>query len=111
MLKALSHDPGDPTSNPDFKKPRGNRRTSRVLDLCCPGRDADLDFFLFIVDRYPEAKRPHVVVLYDGDAPKALLAGRLDVTELPIRVGYFALPVPKLKNLAVCPWRMVGRHL
>ncbi len=60
-------------------------------------RDADFDFFLFIADLYPETLRPHVVVLYDGETPKALLAGRLDETKLPVRIGYIELPVPKMK--------------
>lgn len=68
---------------------------------CSPPRDADLDFFLFISDLYSEVERPHVVVLYDGDAPKALLAGRLEIGRLPIRLGYFALPVPTLRMLQI----------
>jgi hypothetical protein len=66
---------------------------------CCSSRDADLDFYLFIVDLYPETLRPHVVVLYDGDTPKALLAGRLDASSLSVRVGYLAFPVPKMRIL------------
>jgi hypothetical protein len=68
-------------------------------NVCSSGRDADLDFYLFIVDLYPETLRPHVVVLYDGDAPKALLAGRLDASSLSVRAGYLALPVPKMRIL------------
>jgi Acetyltransferase (GNAT) domain len=68
-------------------------------NVCRPGRDADLDFYLFIVDLYPQTRRPHVVVLYNGDTPKALLAGRLDVGSLSARVGYFALPLPTMRIL------------
>src|ERR1700730_6603508 len=68
-------------------------------NVCCPGRDADLDFYLFIVDLYPQTRRPHVVVLYNGDAPRALLAGRLDVESLSVRLGYFALPLPTMRIL------------
>ena len=61
-----------------------------------PTRDADLDYFLFIIDLYPEALRPHVVVLYDEGKPKALLAGRLEQSRIPIRFGRVALPFPKV---------------
>jgi len=66
---------------------------------CRPGRDADLDFYLFIADLYPETLRPHVVAFYDRDGPKALLAGRLDICRLPIKIGYTALPLPTVKVL------------
>lgn len=68
---------------------------------CNPPRDADLDFFLFISDLYPEVERPHVLVLYDGELPRALLAGRLELCRLPLRLGYFALPVPAVRMLQI----------
>lgn len=68
---------------------------------CNPPRDADLEFFLFISDIYPEVERPHVVVLYEAGAPKALLAGRLEVGRVPVRLGYFALPVPTLRIVRI----------
>ncbi|MCK1424834.1 GNAT family N-acetyltransferase [Bradyrhizobium sp. 182] len=67
---------------------------------CNPGRDADLDFYLFITDIYPEALTPHVVVLYDRGDPIALLAGRLDVGRVRVKAGYFALPVPRTRILS-----------
>lgn len=68
---------------------------------CNPCRDADLDFFLFIVDIFPAAERPHVVVLYEDDSPKALLAARLEVASVPVKLGYFVLPVPELRILQI----------
>jgi hypothetical protein len=68
-------------------------------NACCPSRDADLDFYLFIIDLYPEAVRPHVIVLYSDDGPRALLAGRLDRSTIPLRAGYFTLPVPSMRIL------------
>lgn len=64
---------------------------------CHPCRDADFDFFLFFIDLNPEAQRPHVVVIYEAGIPTAILAGRLDVTRIPVRVGYLKFPVPKLR--------------
>src|ERR1700733_8693205 len=68
---------------------------------CRPGRDADLDFYLFIVDLYPDVLRPHVVVLYENDNPRALLAGRLETLGVSIRAGYIKIPSPKLKVLNI----------
>jgi hypothetical protein len=66
---------------------------------CNPGRDADLDFYLFFVDLRSEVRRPHVVVLYDGDVPKALLAGRLEDARMSIKFGYLNLPAPTMQLL------------
>lgn len=70
-------------------------------NACVPRRDADLDFFLFIVDIYREAERPHVVVLYEEDVPIALLAARLELGYVPVKLGYLALPAPKLRILQI----------
>ena len=52
-----------------------NREEIKALrefwDSCGPNRDADLDFYLFIVDSYPQTLRPHVVVLWEEGVPKA----------------------------------------
>ncbi|MEY9183905.1 hypothetical protein ABIG06_005480 [Bradyrhizobium sp. USDA 326] len=66
---------------------------------CNPGRDADLDFYLFFAALRSEARRPHVVVLYDADTPKALLAGRLEDARLSIKLGYLSLPGPSMRLL------------
>ncbi|MET4290676.1 hypothetical protein ABIB06_001443 [Bradyrhizobium sp. LB8.2] len=68
---------------------------------CKPARDADIDFFLFILDVYPQIQRPHIVVLYEGGLPSALLVGRLEASHVPVKLGYFALPVPELRVLQI----------
>jgi hypothetical protein len=68
---------------------------------CDPCRDADLDFYLSIVKLCPETVRPHVVVLYDCEVPKALLVGRLDLTRIPIKIGYATMPVPNMRILQI----------
>jgi hypothetical protein len=73
----------------------------KFWSACNPPRDADLDFFLFISDLYPEVERPHVLVLYEGESPRALLAGRLELGRLPLRLGYFALPVPAVRIVQI----------
>lgn len=71
---------------------------------CHTHRDADIDFFLFIGDLFPNVLRPHVVVLYDGGKPLAMLAGRLEISRLPIKVGYWSLPSPELRVLQISGW-------
>jgi Acetyltransferase (GNAT) domain len=66
---------------------------------CQPCRDSDFDFFLFFIDANPETQRPHVVAVYEAGIPIAILAGRLDIARIPVRVGYFSFPVPKLRVL------------
>jgi hypothetical protein len=66
---------------------------------CKPTRDADLDFYLFLVELFPQSLRPHVVVVYDKGFPQSILAGRLELRRLPVKAGYFSIPTPKIKIL------------
>jgi hypothetical protein len=68
---------------------------------CQPHRDADLDFYLFIANINPETLKPHVVVLYESDVPKAILVGRIDLARVPIKISYLSLPVPKIRILQI----------
>lgn len=68
---------------------------------CNPPRDADIDFFLFILDIFPQVQRPHIVVLYDGGLPSALLIGRLEMSRVSVKLGYFPIPVPELRVLQI----------
>jgi hypothetical protein len=43
-------------------------------------------------------------VLYEDNVPRGLLVGRLDVGRLPIKVGYFSLPVAKMRILQFGGW-------
>ena len=68
---------------------------------CNPGRDCDLDFYLFVADHIDGCLRPHVILLLEDGIPRALLAGRLDVGRVPIRAGYYTLPVPSIRILRI----------
>jgi Acetyltransferase (GNAT) domain len=52
-------------------------------------RDSDIDFYLMILQAYPEIVRPHVIALYRDGKPDAILVGRLDKRQLTFDVGYF----------------------
>lgn len=54
-----------------------------------PGqRDSDIDFYLMVLQAYPEMLRPHVVAIYRGGKPDAILVGRLDRKKVAFNVGY-----------------------
>ena len=58
-----------------------------------PGhRDADIDFYLMVVQSLPGALRPHVVVLYRNGRPDVMLIGRLERTWVNSKIGYLRLP-------------------
>src|SRR6266481_6539929 len=101
------------TPSPEIRVLRTREQLNSLRDFwqsCRPCRDADFDFFLFFIDLSPEAQRPHVIVIYEAGIPTAILAGRLDVTRIPVRVGYFKFPVPKLRifNFVYGGW--LGDH-
>jgi hypothetical protein len=62
-------------------------------------RDSDIDFFLMIVDSYPEVVRPHIVALYRNQKLDAFLVGRLEEKVLDFRVGYFHVFHPTVRCL------------
>jgi hypothetical protein len=68
---------------------------------CNPRRDADPDLFSFLIEARPQGDRPHVFVLRNGGAPRALLIGRLTRARLPLKIGYFRIPSPELRLLII----------
>ena len=51
-------------------------------------RDSDIDFYLMILDSYPEVLRPHVICLYRNGEPVSILVGRLERKRLAFNIGY-----------------------
>ena len=68
---------------------------------CNPKRDADPDFFRFLIETGPQGDTPHILVLRAGGELKALLVGRLTRARLPIKIGYFRIPSPQLRMLII----------
>jgi len=56
-----------------------------------PGnRDSDLDFYSTVLTASPQSVRPHVIVIYRGGQPDAILVGRIDSRRIDnFRMGYF----------------------
>lgn len=50
--------------------------------------NADMDFFLSVVDSRPEILRPHVLVLSRDGRPAAILVGRIEDSFLEAKLGY-----------------------
>ncbi len=65
-----------------------------------PGhRDSDIDFFSNVVASNPGTIRPHIIVAYSDGKPDAILIGRIDLTTLPLRIGYWRVPTPQVRLL------------
>ncbi len=54
-------------------------------------RDSDIDVVLMIIESLPEAIRPHVIALYKGGKPDAILIGRFEKKRLAFKVGYLTV--------------------
>jgi CelD/BcsL family acetyltransferase involved in cellulose biosynthesis len=50
--------------------------------------DADIDFYLSFFRAGTEVVRPHVIVIYRGGIPDAILVGRIDRKPMDFRIGY-----------------------
>lgn len=60
-------------------------------------RDSDIDFYLMIVQSYPEVLRPHVMTLYRDGKPEAILVGRLEEKQLNFNIGYLRAFRPRAR--------------
>jgi hypothetical protein len=50
--------------------------------------NSDLDFFQVILRSRPVILRPHVIVLYRGQRPHAMLIGRIEEKKVGFKIGY-----------------------
>jgi|HubBroStandDraft_2_1064218.scaffolds.fasta_scaffold47364_2 hypothetical protein len=72
----------------------------RELWMAWPShRDSDIDFFLMIVQSYPEVLRPHVIALYRDGEPTAIMVGRLEKKRLAFNIGYLRVFGPSARCL------------
>jgi hypothetical protein len=61
--------------------------------------NSDIDFYLDVVRSWQKHCRPHVMVLYRGDAPEAILVGRAENTSIECKIGYKTLCRMKARQL------------
>jgi hypothetical protein len=53
--------------------------------------NSDLDFYPAVLRSRPEILRPHVIVLYRGETPQAMLIGRMEEKKVGFQIGYRTL--------------------
>lgn len=70
--------------------------------------NADLDYFLTVVETREGVLRPHVVLAEADGVPRGLLVARLERMVLPIRFGYKQLYAPRLRALTVVQGGLLG---
>jgi len=71
---------------------------------CNPQRDADPDYFRFVIETRPQGDTPRILILRAGGELKAMLVGRLIRARLPIKIGDFHIPSPELRMLIISGW-------
>ncbi len=70
--------------------------------------NADIDFYLNIVNSREEILRPHIIVLYFNGNPEAMIIGRIEELIIDIKVGYTTLFKPKVKALSIIYGGILG---
>lgn len=63
--------------------------------------NADLDYFLTVVQARDDVLEPHVMLAGDDGTPRGLLVGRLERLTVPARFGYKQVYAPRLRALTV----------
>ena len=71
---------------------------------------SDLDYHLTMIAHTAAVVRPHVVLLEDDGAPKALAVGRLEDVRLATKVGYTTVFQPRVRSLIVSQGGLVGAN-
>jgi CelD/BcsL family acetyltransferase involved in cellulose biosynthesis len=69
---------------------------------------ADPDFFVTSLRVDPKIVRPHVLALVRDGAVDAMLVGRIEQAELPVRLGYGTIYAPKLRSLTIVYGGILG---
>ena len=72
--------------------------------------NADIDYHLMLVERRPEALRPHVLLLTRDGAPSSLVVGRVEDTPLPVKLGYKTVSQPRVRALTVSYGGVLGQE-
>jgi len=70
--------------------------------------NSDIDLYLLLLETRPEILRPHIVVLYRGGAPVAMLIGRIVNQRMELKIGYKTLPGPRVRLLSFVTGGMLG---
>lgn len=63
--------------------------------------EADLDFYLTLLNTRPEILRPHVITLNHNGNTQSILVGRIERVRLTVGVGYAKVLLPSVRCLTV----------
>jgi GNAT acetyltransferase-like protein len=72
-----------------------------------PRVDADIDFFVAVLETSAQAVRPHVVVL-DGEQALGMFVGRVEETHLSCRIGYREVYRPEVRSIVLAHGGLAG---
>ena len=72
--------------------------------------NADIDYHVTLVDRSPEALRPHVLLVERDGVPTTLVVGRVEDVRLPVKLGYKTLQRPRVRALTVSSGGVLGQE-
>jgi hypothetical protein len=70
--------------------------------------NSNLDFYSTIVGVRPEIIRPHVIVIYRGEQPDALLVGRLENKYIEFKLGYKTISRIRARSLTFIYQGLLG---
>lgn len=71
--------------------------------------NADIDYHLMLIERRPEALRPHVLLVEEDGSLAALVVGRVEDVRLSAKLGYKTLWRPRVRALTVSYGGVLGR--
>jgi hypothetical protein len=86
-----NHAPGRNCDNVEIRIARSPSEVEALREVWVDWgghRDSDIDFVLMIIESYPEALRPHAIVVNRNGKPDAILIGRLERKRLTFKIGY-----------------------
>lgn len=78
-------------------------------DESVPIVNVDIDHYLTIVESMNESVKPHIIVLYCNDVPKAMVVGRIEERKVPCKLGYKDILNPSLRCLSVVYGGILGQ--
>ena len=70
--------------------------------------NADIDYYLAVVDSRNEIIRPHIITLYKNDCPVTMLIGRIENLRLELKIGYKVLFKPTVRSFTVVYGGILG---
>lgn len=63
--------------------------------------NADIDYYLTVVNSHDEILQPYIVMLYKNGTPAAMLIGRIENRRIGIKMGYKVLLKPIVQSITI----------